>query len=166
MPDKIAVAQLTDTVVGLLTSYVTRYKTQKAQKDLEFILNQCELSEQKFQLSQKNLAEFRDQNKNVISALAKTKEEQLQAEFNLAFNLYSGLEQKMEQAKIKVQEQTPVFKIIEPPKVPLRPTPMRLLIILFSGIVGLLLSLMVILKKEELSLKLKRLFEKTPDQET
>jgi len=65
------------------------------------------------------LAEFRDKNKNVTSALARTQEERLQSDYQLAFDVYSGLAQQLEQARIKVKEDTPILSVLKPVTVPL-----------------------------------------------
>jgi len=72
----------------------------------------------------------------------KTEEERLHAEYSLSLNLFNTLSQQYEQAKIKVQEKTPVFKVIDPAKAPLQKSkPKRSLIlvamIFLGGFIGL-----------------------------
>ncbi len=148
LPDAYAAADLVNLIVQDLTAYLIDYRTQKALTDLQFIEQQYAQAEEKFEKAQEVLARFRDQNINVISARANTKEERLQAEYNLAFNVYNGLAQQLEQAKIEVQEKTPVFKVVNEAKVALeRSKPKRslvLVVMLFTG--GVLGIGLVILK--------------------
>jgi uncharacterized protein involved in exopolysaccharide biosynthesis len=142
MQDPLVAAQLTDSVVKCLTKYVVDYHTQKAKTDLQFITDRHDEAETRYINAQKALAAYRDQNKNVILASAKSEEERLQAEYNLAFNVYNALSQQLEQAKIKVQEETPVFKVLNPAQVPLqksKPKTSLVLIsmLLFGGIIGI-----------------------------
>lgn len=65
-------------------------------------------------------AAFEDANRNLISASYRTEQERLKNEMTLAFNVYNTLAQKQEQDKLRVQEQTPVYTVIEPATVPLR----------------------------------------------
>jgi uncharacterized protein involved in exopolysaccharide biosynthesis len=141
MRDPEVVAQLTDTIAGMLANYVIGYRTQKAQADFNFIHNSYLDSRQRFLTAQQNLASFRDQNRNIISAVTATKEEQLKDEFNVAFNVYNSLAQQLEQARIKVQEATPVFKVIEPARIPLRASPVRYLLVFFSVLMGFFVAL-------------------------
>jgi hypothetical protein len=46
-------------------------------------------------------------------AASKREEERLQSEFLMASTLYTNLAQQLERAKIKVQENTPIFEVIE-----------------------------------------------------
>lgn len=119
MQDPLLAAQLTDTVVKNLTAYIIDYRTQKAKHDLEFVYGSYLEAEKRLHQAQRALASFKDRNMNVISASAQITEQNLQSDYTLAFNLYNTLAQQLEQAKLKVQEKTPVFKVVEPAKVPL-----------------------------------------------
>jgi uncharacterized protein involved in exopolysaccharide biosynthesis len=132
MQDPLVAAQLTDSVVKCLSRYVIDYRTQKAKNDLEFIAKRTAEAEAKYVQSQRALAAHRDQNKNVISAYAKTEEDRLQAEYTLAFNVFNTLSQQLEQAKIKVQQETPVFKILDPAQQPLHNSKPKTFLILLA----------------------------------
>ncbi len=120
MQDPLVAAQLTDSVVTSLTKYITEYRTHKAKNDLKFVANSHAEAEAKYKRAQEALAYYSDQNKNVILASARSQEQRLQAEYNLAFGVYNTLSQQLEQSKFKVQQETPVFKVINPAMVPLR----------------------------------------------
>jgi uncharacterized protein involved in exopolysaccharide biosynthesis len=138
MQDPLVAALLTDSVIKCLTSYVVDYRTQKAKKDLEFIEERFSEAKDRYSKAQQTLAYYRDQNKNVILAASKTGEERLQSEFSMASTLYTSLAQQLEQAKIKVQENTPVFKVIEPAKVAMQKsspkTSLILVAMMFFGV--------------------------------
>ena len=101
-----------------LTIYLTEYRTEKVLRDLEFIDNQLAKAEVRFQEAQLTLAEFRDSNQGNLTARARTEEQRLNSEYDVAFNVYDGLSQQHEQAKLKVQEETPIFKVLQPVQVP------------------------------------------------
>jgi uncharacterized protein involved in exopolysaccharide biosynthesis len=130
-------AEVTSRAQELLQKYITEFKTEKAAAQLEFIKGRYEETKQKFEEAQTALANFRDRNKNVTSARARTQEERLQSEFQLAFDVYSGVAQQMEQARITVKEETPVFSIIKPVTVPLeRSKPKRKIILIIWIFLG------------------------------
>lgn len=122
MPDPQAAAHVAKTSIGLLTEYVVNYRTRKAEEDLAFAQAQLETARQEFEASQNRWAEFRDQNINLATARAQTQQQRLQSEYDLAFNVYSSLAQQVEQAKLKVQEQTPVVSVLQPVQVPVEDT--------------------------------------------
>ena len=112
-------AQITQKALQLLQRYITTYKIEKASAQLNFIEERYNDNKKEFEKAQAALAEFRDKNKNVTSALARTQEERLQSDYQLAFDVYSGLAQQLEQARIQVKEDTPVFSVLKPVTVPL-----------------------------------------------
>jgi uncharacterized protein involved in exopolysaccharide biosynthesis len=63
----------------------------------------------------------------------------LQSDYQLAFEVYSQLAQQLEQAQIKVKEDTPVFSIVKPVTVPIEKSkpnrPLILIIWTFLGVV-------------------------------
>lgn len=136
-PDRRVAAQIAQYSVEYLTDYITEYRIQKAQKDLEFVKERYEEKKQEFHQAQLTLARFRDANRNIVSAAAQTEEQRLQDQYNLAFNVYNGLAQQLEQSRIKVQEETPVIKVLEPVSVPVqRSKPKRSLVLIVYTFLG------------------------------
>ena len=125
----------------LLQKYITDFKIEKAAEQLKFIEGRYTEKKTDFEKAQANLAAFRDRNKNVTSAMARTEEERLQNEYSIAFEVYKQLAQQQEQARIKVKEDTPVFAVVKPVSVPIeRSKPKRAMILVIwtflGGIVG------------------------------
>jgi uncharacterized protein involved in exopolysaccharide biosynthesis len=137
MPDPVAAAEVARKVYNDLMVYLIDYKIDKAQADHKFIAARHEEARERYEREQEKLASFRDQNKNVTSAYFQTEEERMNANFQLAFNVYNGLAQQLEQSKIKVQEAMPVFKVVNPVKVPLEKSKpkrsMILVVMIFLG---------------------------------
>jgi len=106
--------QLAGSVVQSLTRYITENRTRKVKTDLVFITGLCDEAEVNYKRAQQRLASYRDRNQNIILATNRTEEDRLKSEFDLAFDLFQSVSQLREQAKIKVQEKTPAFTIIEP----------------------------------------------------
>lgn len=120
MPEPLVSAQLNTIVLQKVVDYVTAYKTEKQRENLKFIQERTIEAEQKFKGAQLRLAEFRDANQGIVTQTARTREEQLQAEYQLAFNIYNGLAQQLEQTKIELKKETPLFTEFEPVTVPLQ----------------------------------------------
>lgn len=146
MQDPVISAQVTENVVGKLQTYITNYRTQKAKQDLEFTDKVLKEAQAAYYKAQKAYAAFEDGNKNIISASYRTEQERLRNEMTLTFNVYNTLAQKLEQDKLRVQEQTPVYTIIEPATVPLKASaPKKMLILVgfifitLAGMTGYLL---------------------------
>lgn len=140
MQDPLISASLAQVVVENLQEYITDYRTQKVRKDLEFTEKVFAEARDSYYKAQRAYAVFEDGNKNIISASYRTEQERLKNEMSLAFNVYNTLAQKLEQDKLRVQEQTPVYAVISPATVPLKPvSPKKWLILggfVFLAVVG------------------------------
>lgn len=151
MPDALASAEMTERSVELLTEYITNYKISKVQENLDFVLARFKESKSEFERSQEQLAYFTDRNKNVVTAFAQTESQRLQNEYNINFEIYKGLATQLEQAKIKVKEETPVFTVLEPVSVPfVRSKPNRPMILIICLFLGGVISTALIIGREYL----------------
>ncbi|WP_164675074.1 Wzz/FepE/Etk N-terminal domain-containing protein [Anditalea andensis] len=151
-PEPLISAKLNNIVLDKLIVYATNYKTEKQRNNLEFIEDRTKEAEQNFKQSQLTLASFRDANQGMISQRARTREEFLQAEFNISFNVYNTLKQEVEQTRIQLKKDTPIFTTFEPAAVPLGKaspnTPLILIISIFLGLfVGMVIVLILIIKE-------------------
>jgi len=149
MQDPQVVAQITNFTRDYITDYVTQYAISKSQKQLSSIEAQYEERKQGFELAQLKLATFRDNNKNVTTARARSEEERLQSEYNLAFNVYNQLAQQREAIKLQIQENTPVFTVLEPSKIPNdKFKPKKGLLISKLILVGIFFGVLIIITKK------------------
>jgi len=111
-------AQVADQARELLQKYITRFKIEKAEDQLTFIEGRFQEKKKEYEKTQERLARYHDQNRNITGAMARTDEERLQGEYSIALNVFNELAKQLEQAKIKVKEETPVFSVLEPAMVP------------------------------------------------
>ena len=143
-------AQLADSVVESLKNYIVSYNTGKAKKDLDFVNTQFNEARDKYYAAQQTLASHNDRNLNVITSSANMSLERLQTENQWAANIYNSMAQVLAQAKLKVQDQTPVFTVIEPAKVPLiKSKPKSVIIAMGLMFVGAFVGVGVVLSKRK-----------------
>lgn len=140
MQDPLVSAILADTVVSRLQNYVTEYRTNKARKDLQYAETLNNEAQQEYYRAQQILADYIDRNHGLATQAARITRDRLENEASLAFSLYNQTAQQVKKAKAKVQENTPVYAIIVPPTVPIKPTSPRKFLILvgftFLAVVG------------------------------
>lgn len=132
MPEAIAAAEMAEATVTLLQKYITEFKIEKVQSNLDFVQERYNEAKAEFEDIQDRRARFRDANLNTTKYSARTQLEKLDAEYTLALNLYSELASKLEQAKINVKETTPILTVINPVTVPLQKSKPRRAMILFG----------------------------------
>ena len=130
MQDALISAELCDTVVSRLQEYITDYRTNKARKDLAYAEKLNAEAKENYYKAQQRYADYLDHNQGVVFRSAQTTRERLENEATLAFNLYNQTAQKVQQAQAKVQETTPVYAVITPATVPVKPSAPRKIMIL------------------------------------
>lgn len=118
LPDARAAAEVNRYVIELIQEYVIDYRIEKARQDLTFVEDQARLAKTRYDEAQRELAQFRDRNVSLATASAMTQQEELQNQRDIRFNIYNSLAQQVEQARIKLQEETPVFNVLQRPSVP------------------------------------------------
>jgi uncharacterized protein involved in exopolysaccharide biosynthesis len=140
LQDARAAAEMNRFLINLLKEYVTEYRVEKARQNLEFAEQQKNEAEARFRETQMALAEFQDRNVSISTARAQTELERLQDEKNLALNVYQSLAQRVEEARLNLQEQTPIFSEVQPANVPTeRSEPKRgMMVIVFTLLGGIL----------------------------
>lgn len=140
MQDPTVAGETTRWVLQKLQEYIIAYRTRKVKNDLEFTRKVFGEARETYYEAQHAYAVFEDANRNLISSSYRTEQERLKNEMTLAFAIYNSLAQKLEQDKLRVQEQTPVYTVIEPATVPLRASsPKKILILagfIFFGLAG------------------------------
>lgn len=144
MPDPVVAATIARQTLDYLTNYVTNYRTGKSRKQVQFLSQQVAQNRRRYQAAEYTLSSYRDRNRSLFRETAKIEEQRLQADYLLAQSVYTDLSKQLEQAKIKVQEEAPVFQLLEPAAVPLRKSgPSRTLIVGGCVILGLFVGLLL-----------------------
>lgn len=146
MPDANVAATVAQLAMHYLTQYVTSYRTEKARKDLDFYGQRLKESRQRYEKAQYSVFHYNDQHKNFVVQAATMEKQRMEAELAIAQTVYTELARQHEQARLKVQERTPVFKVLEPPKIPvLRSSPKRTLMVAVYALAGMVLGMLYLL---------------------
>jgi hypothetical protein len=118
MPEPVLSAQVCKLVLEKLIEYVSTYKTAKQRDNLQFLVQRKEEAESKYKQAQMNTAGFKDNSLGLIFQSVQTKETVLQNDMNLAFTIYNQLAVQLEQAKIDLKKESPIFSALNPIEVP------------------------------------------------
>jgi uncharacterized protein involved in exopolysaccharide biosynthesis len=147
LPDPIVAAIVTRYSMNYLTQYIIDYRIEKQKRDLEFLKEKLDSAKGKYFNNQNKKASYTD--KMPLNALrfqsADLQRERIESEYKISSTFYNSLLQKYEEAKLKMQQETPVIKILEPPVVPnVKSEPKRALIIFMFIFFGLIVSFIFI----------------------
>lgn len=128
-------ALMADTVMTRLQNYVVDYRTKKARHDLEYINELYEQAKTEYLEAQKVYAQVFDSNRNVYSKSASSNMEYLENEMQLKLAVYTETAQQLQMARAKVQEQMPVFTVLQSATVPVNPSSVSKTVVVLSFII-------------------------------
>ena len=120
--DPKVAAVVADSVVKKLQEYIIDYRTFKAKEDCIYLEKLFKERQQEYYAAQKKYADYLDSHDNLILQSVRAEQERLQNDMSLAYQVYSQVASQLQIARAKVQEEKPVFAIVEPAVVPLEPS--------------------------------------------
>lgn len=122
MQDPKVTAIVADSVVAKLQQYIIDYRIKKAKEDCAYLEQLYKERQQEYYDAQSKYAHYFDSNRNIALQSVRAEQERLQNDMNLAYQVYSQVAQQLQVARAKIQEEKPVFAVVEPATVPLQPS--------------------------------------------
>ena len=120
--DSKVAAVVADSVVKKLQEYIIDYRTSKSKEDCLYLEKLFKERQQEYYAAQKKYADYMDSHDNIILQSVRAEQERLQNDMSLAYQVYSQVASQLQVARAKVQEEKPVFAVVEPAVVPLEPS--------------------------------------------
>lgn len=136
LQDPKVTAIVADSVVAKLQQYIIDYRIKKAKEDCAYLEELYKERQQEYYEAQSKYAHYFDSNRNIALQSVRAEQERLQNDMNLAYQVYSQVAQQLQVARAKIQEEKPVFAVVEPATIPLKPSGTSRKIIL-AGIIFL-----------------------------
>lgn len=115
-------AVVADSVVRKLQEYIIDYRTSKAKEDCLYLERLFKERQQEYYDAQKKYADYMDSHDNIILQSVRAEQERLRNDMSLAYQVYSQVANQLQVARAKVQEEKPVFAVVEPAVIPLYPS--------------------------------------------
>lgn len=142
MPDPMAAVQMNAYVADMLQEYLINYRVQKARENLVFMENLYEEAEERYERTSRALAIYEDSNKGDMSAVADLERERLRERKNLAYSLYTSVANRLEEARSRVNEDTPIYTSFQDPIFPTAPLGASLMVLPASIVIGIFLGIL------------------------
>jgi hypothetical protein len=147
--NKNIAAQITQIAQNLLQKKILEFKNQSSKEMLDFVTKQYEEKKTSYEKLQDERAIFVDKNINISSSLFQNKLSRIESEVNISASIVQQLASQVEQAKLQVNRDTPVFTTIKPVTVPFqKSTPKRSQIVIVFLFLGFVLSSTFVIVKE------------------
>jgi len=149
--NKNVAAQITSLAQSMLQEKIIEYKIKSSKELLDFTIEQYNQKKYAFEALQDERAIFVDKNINISSSLYQNKLNRIESELSIAQSVVQQLATQLEQAKLKVNKDTPVFTTIKPVSVPYeKSAPSRSIIVIVYLFLGFIFSVGYILIKDPL----------------
>jgi uncharacterized protein involved in exopolysaccharide biosynthesis len=148
MQDPVVAATIVKYSQDYLTQYVVKYRTEKTKNDIIFLNDRISEAKRRYDNALYAYSSYQDRNKSLFLNIAKDEGKKMQYEVDLSYNLYAELAKQLEEAKIKVHRETPIFKVLEPAQIPVKKSePKRSLMVIGFAFLGLMLSVIWVLAR-------------------
>ena len=118
--DPLIAATMADSVKERLQAFITDYRTNKARHDLAYIEKLYDEAHQQYVQARQQYAAYSDANQELVLESYKSKQEDLENEMQLKYNVYTQMAEQLQLSSAKVQERTPAFTVIQSASVPIK----------------------------------------------
>jgi hypothetical protein len=156
--DAFVSSQIVKLITQNLQSRIISLRTNKIKEQLDYTKRQYDIQKEIFEMSQNNLAEFKDSNKNISTAVFMSDLQKLQAENQLQQSILMKFANEFNINKIKLNKNTPIFSVLDEVSVPYeRSKPNRKQIVLMFTFLGFLIITGYVLSKDYISELIKKI---------
>lgn len=145
MQDRFASYEFSLVLINALKEYLIEYQTNKLIKEYDFISERYEIQKVRYDSIQSILVRFVERNRDIVSEKIKYQQQDIEFHKNTIAAIYQALANQLEEKKIKIEEETTGFNIIEPAYYPLnKVAPNKPVIIIVCLMLGLITSMYII----------------------
>ena len=151
MPESEYAAYTAINARNILQKIIINNKIKSAKQNLKFSEEQLKSKKIEFDEIQNKLAYFNDSNLNIVNSSVINERKKLEAEFQITNAVMVELSKQVEQNKLQVSKDTPVFSIVKEAAMPvMRSSPKRTQMVLTFGFIGFILSAFFVIIKDPL----------------
>ena len=156
--EPLQTAELALKAQELLQEEVTKFRTQKAQEQLDYVQARYDEIKAETESYQSALATIKDRSQEMLTTKSRIEMERIQTKYNIASAIYQEMAKQLEQSKMQVKKDTPMFTIIQPVTVPTKPANSRMKSLFGWVFFGLVVGCGIVLAKDYIP-KLKEKFK-------
>ena len=121
---------------------------EKSQSELDYIQARFDEAKADAERLQGALAGTTDKYQNLVTTSATVGKQRLQTKYNVANTIYMELAKQLEQAKMQVKKDMPVFAVIQPVTIPMKPDNSRAKTVVIWTFLGAVLGCGIVLIKD------------------
>ncbi len=145
--EPLQTAELAIRAQQLLQQQVTRFRTEKAQSELNYVQDRYNEIKAEAESYQSQLAAITDRSQGMIGSREQIQRERIQQKYGVANTIYAEMAKQLEQAKMTVKKETPNLVVIKPVTVPTKPSNSRSKKLITWTFLGFVLGCGIVLGK-------------------
>jgi LPS O-antigen subunit length determinant protein (WzzB/FepE family) len=145
--EPIQTAELAMKALQLLQDEVTRLQTEKAQSELDYIQARYDEAKAEAEQYQERLAVITDRSQSMTTTRDRIERDRIQSKYTIANSIYTEMAKQLEQSKMQVKKDTPVFTIIQPVQVPIKSSNSRVRTLILWTFLGGVIGCGIVLSK-------------------
>ena len=135
----------------ILQNIIIENKIETARQNLIFSEGQLIEKKKEFDEIYSKLAFFADSNLNSVNSFVLNEKNKLESEFQIISAVVEEISKQVEQAKLQLKKDTPVFSTIQEAVIPIKKSsPKRAQLVIIFGFLGLIASSIIVLIREPL----------------
>ena len=157
--EPVQTAELAIKAQQLLQDMLTRFRVEKSESELTYIQARYDEIKKENDRYQEQLATIKDRTKNVMNSRDEIERERIQAKYNVSNAIYNEMAKQLEQAKMQVKRDTPVYAVIQPVTIPTKPSNSRAKTLIVWTFFGFIVGCGIVIGKGYMP-KLKAMFKK------
>lgn len=151
MPVAEYAAKVTKFSREILQNIIINNKIESARQNLTFSEGQLIEKKKEFDDIYSRLAFFSDSNLNSVNSFVLNEKNKLESEFQIISSVVEEISKQVEQAKLQLSKDTPVFSTIQEAIIPVKRTsPKRTLIVILFTFIGFIFTCFFIIAREPL----------------
>lgn len=159
--EPLQTAELAMKAQQLLQDEITRFRTEKAEDNLNYVQARYDEVKKETESLQAQLATIRDRSQDMPTTRARIEQERIQSKYGVSSAIYTELAKQLEQAKMQVKMDTPMLTVIQPVTVPRQPSNSRAKTLIVWTFLGFVLGCGIVLGKGYLP-KVKEMLKASP----
>jgi len=147
--DKLVCATMADSVCAALQSFIIDYRTIKSRTDIAYYEEMMRETYRDYQQASERYINYVDGHKDMFLEKYRIEAQDLEGEMQLKYSAYTSFQKQYLATQARLQENTPVFTVLQSASVPLKPAgPKRTIFVLAMLILATGIAFCVVCKNQ------------------
>lgn len=145
--EPVQTAELAIKAQQLLQEMLTHFRVEKSESELTYIQARYDEIKAENDRYQEQLAVINDRTQDFTTTRDRIERDRIQAKYNVSSAIFNEMAKQLEQAKMQVKRDTPVYAVIQPVSIPMKPSNSRAKTLIVWTFFGFIVGCGIVLGK-------------------